>query len=113
MNRPPPFRRPYMNQGACPPQPASMPSAIPDGMECSVLPALRAAYYQLLAGAQTAEVRFGDYWQSFAKGDARLLQQEVRRLEILCGPLAGRGRAVRVGGNRPHPWPSGNHGYGW
>lgn len=60
---------------------------------CATLPQLRAALYQLLAGQARAVVRNGDQWLEFQKGDAKALQHEVRRLEIICG---GRIGAVRV-----------------
>lgn len=51
---------------------------------CALLPQLRAAYYALLAGEQTARVRDGDRWQDFHRGEAQLLRDEIRRLEYLC-----------------------------
>ena len=61
---------------------------------CSMLPQLRAAFYQLMAGQAKAVVRNGDQWMEFQKGDAKTLQHEVRRLETICG--GSRNRAVRV-----------------
>ena len=64
---------------------------------CEMLSALRAALYALLAGQARYEIRNGDSWLSFQRGDAQALQREVRRLELLCDPNANRGRAIRVG----------------
>lgn len=60
---------------------------------CALLPQLRAAFYQLMAGQARAVVRNGDQWLEFHKGDVKTLQHEVRRLENICG---GRIGAVRV-----------------
>lgn len=64
---------------------------------CAMLSALRAAYYQLLAGQAKAVVRNGDQWLEFQHGDAKTLQREIRRLEIICESGNNVGRAVRVG----------------
>lgn len=61
---------------------------------CAMLPQLRAAFYQLAAGQARAVVRNGDQWIEFQKGDAKTLQHEVRRLEVICGD--SRHGAVRV-----------------
>jgi hypothetical protein len=68
---------------------------------CAMLGALRAALYALMAGQARFEIRNGDQWLSFQRGDAQRLQHEVRRLEMICtqGP---KGRAVRVGPIHPH-----------
>jgi hypothetical protein len=61
---------------------------------CAMLPQLRAALYQLLAGEARAQVRNGEQWLTWHQGNAKALQREVRRLEAICegtGP-----RAVRV-----------------
>lgn len=63
---------------------------------CAMLGALRAALYQFLAGQAKATVRNGDQWLEFHRGDAKALQHEVRRLEMICGG-GNQGRAVRVG----------------
>lgn len=62
---------------------------------CAYLTALRAALYQLMAGQTKAVVRSGENWIEFQRGDAALLQREVTRLEVICGPGGGRARAVR------------------
>lgn len=56
---------------------------------CRLLPQLRAAYYALIAGQQTVEIRDGDRWRRFGKGDAKLLQEEIARLERRCGNCRG------------------------
>lgn len=66
---------------------------------CSMLGALRAALYQLMAGQAKAVVRNNDQWIEFQRGDAVELKAEVRRLEIICGPGGGRARAARVVGS--------------
>ncbi|MGJ0396295.1 MAG: hypothetical protein ACR65U_08730 [Methylocystis sp.] len=94
----PPFNRAPLNQGCHSPA-NSPPSSVDD--PCLYLKQLRAAYYALLSGAQTQEVRHGDFWQSFHKGDAKMLKQEIDRLSAICpqsqGGLGGR-YAVRAGG---------------
>ncbi|MGY3589015.1 hypothetical protein ACVIGB_002030 [Bradyrhizobium sp. USDA 4341] len=73
---------------------------------CAMLGALRAAFLQLLAGQAKAVVRNGDQWLEFQRGDAKTLQHEIRRLEIICESGISVGRAVRVGPyipmNAPH-----------
>ncbi len=86
-------RRPL--QGQCFSAGQQPPQAIDARQQCAILPALRAAYYSLLAGKQTAEVRNGDMWQTFQRGNAKELKAEIRRLEILCENP--RKRAVRAG----------------
>lgn len=60
---------------------------------CALLPQLRAAFYQLMAGQARAVVRNGDQWLEYQKGDAKTLQHEVRRLEAICGGRIGAVRA--------------------
>jgi hypothetical protein len=67
-----------------------------------MLGALRAALYRLMAGETKAVVRNNDQWIEFQRGDAKVLQQEVRRLEIICEPGGGRARAVRPLDPLPH-----------
>jgi len=50
-----------------------------------------------MAGQARAEVRNGDQWLQFQRADTKALQHEVRRLEMICGAGANRGRAIRVG----------------
>ena len=73
---------------------------------CAMLPALRAAYYQLLAGQARAQVRNGDMWTTWHRSDAKTLEREIRRLEVICETGMNVGRAVRVGPyvpmNAPH-----------
>lgn len=64
---------------------------------CAMLSALRAAYYQLLAGQARAQVRNGDQWLTWQRSDAKTLEREIRRLEIICETGVNVGRAVRVG----------------
>jgi hypothetical protein len=64
---------------------------------CAYLGMLRAALYALMAGQTKYEIRNGDQWLSFQRGDAQFLQSEVRRLELLCDPGSRRGRALRMG----------------
>ncbi|MEY9184551.1 hypothetical protein ABIA41_005986 [Bradyrhizobium sp. USDA 313] len=64
---------------------------------CAMLSALRAAYYQLLAGQATAQVRNGDMWTTWHRSDSKTLQHEIRRLEAICEGGLSAGRAVRVG----------------
>ncbi|MEW6395293.1 MAG: gpW family head-tail joining protein [Pseudomonadota bacterium] len=83
--------------------PSGAPPAVDD--PCAMLSALRAALYQLLSGQAKATVRNGDQWLEYHRGDAKVLQQEVRRLELICGS-GNQGRAIRVGPyvpvNAPH-----------
>src|SRR6266478_9255718 len=79
--------------------PGGAPPTVDD--PCALLPALRAAMYALMAGQARFEVRNGDQWLSFQKGDAAALQHEVRRLELICGRDANQGRAIRVGPYTP------------
>lgn len=65
-----------------------------------MLPQLRAAYYALLAGQATAQIRFNDQWKTYHRPDTRTLALEIRRLEALCGADALAPRAVRVGNYR-------------
>lgn len=64
---------------------------------CAMLSALRAAYYQLLAGQARAQIRNADQWLTFHRSDAKTLQHEIRRLETICEAGVKVGRAVRVG----------------
>lgn len=68
---------------------------------CELLPQLRAAYFALIAGQARFEIRNGDQWLSFQRGDAKTLQHEIHRLEIICASGANHGRAIRVGPYRP------------
>jgi hypothetical protein len=63
---------------------------------CEYLPKLRAAMYALMAGQAKYEIRLGDNWASYQRGDAQALQVEVRRLELLC-EQGHHGRAIQVG----------------
>jgi hypothetical protein len=94
-----------------PPTPAGPPTSIPAGGECSILPSLRAAYFSLLAGNQTAQTRDGERWQTWQRGDAKTLQIEIRRLEQICEESSRHGRSIRAGGIRK-PW-YGLNGYGY
>ncbi len=110
------FNRQPLQQG-CFPQQSGPPTSIGAGNECAVLPQLKAAYYALLAGNQTAQVRDGERWQTYAKGDAKFLQQEIRRLEMICESNSRGGRAIRAGGLRkpgygPYGYGGGYGGYG-
>ncbi len=80
------------------------PQAVTD--PCSLLPQLRAAYYQLLAGGATAEVRDGDRWMRYQRGDTKTLKAEIARLEMQCvnGRTSHRPRAIVAGNHRPL-WP--------
>ncbi len=100
-------KRPPLNQGAFP-APQRAPSAVQENEQCAALPALRAAYYSLMAGGQTQQVRDGDRWQSFHPGNVRELKTEIRRLEIMCDPVQSR-RAVQAGRHPSAPY--GGFGY--
>lgn len=104
--------RPPLNQSAYP-QPSGPPTQLSHCDECAALPSLRAAYYQLIAGAQSAQVRDGERWQTFAKGDAKELRLAIQRLEIRCehNPRFGPGRAIRAGGFRRPMWGGYGGGY--
>jgi len=111
------FSRPPINHQNFPSQPGPPQSIATLQDECAALPSLRAAYYALLAGQQSAQVRDGDRWQSFARGDAKELRALVQRIETQCDPRYRRGRAIRYGGyNAPrfgdvgYPW---GYGGGW
>jgi hypothetical protein len=102
----PPFNRAPLNQG-CHSPPSSPPSEVHD--PCAMLPKLTAAYYALLSVAQSQEVRHGEHWQRWHRGDAKLLKQEIDRLSAICPQSQGGsgGRfAVRAGGYYPrnHHW---------
>ncbi len=96
-----------LNQSAYP-TPSGPPQAIFD--ECAVRPQLRAAYYQLLAGAQSAQVRDGDRWQTFQRGDNVELRKAIQRIEMTCDPRYRHGRAIRAGGYRRPMWGGGYGG---
>jgi len=105
------FNRPPLSQD-CNGQPSQgAPVSISDDEACLYLPALRAAFFQLLAGNQTSRVKFNDQELAFSKGDTKTLQMEIRRLEILCGQH-GNARAIRAGGYRPFTYPGRRFG-GW
>lgn len=72
---------------------------------CAILPQLRAALYELMSGQARAEVRHGDQWMRWHRGELKALQHEVRRLEIICESGIRTGRAVRVGPHVPAGWP--------
>lgn len=100
----PPFIRAPLNQG-CHSPPSLPPSEVHD--PCAMLPKLRAAYYALLAGAQSQEVRHGDMWQRWHKGEAKLLKQEIDRLSTICPPSqggAGGRYATTMGGRGFNHW---------
>ncbi|MBG0797104.1 hypothetical protein IYX23_05310 [Methylocystis sp. L43] len=100
----PPFNRAPLNQG-CHSPPNAPPSEVHD--PCAMLPKLRAAYYALLAGAQSQEVRHGDMWQRWHKGEAKLLKQEIDRLSAICprsfGGAGGRYATTMGGRGFNHP----------
>jgi hypothetical protein len=79
---------------------------------CEMLGALRAALLALLAGQARFEIRNGDQWLSFQRGDAKALQHEVRRLEQICDPTARHGRALRIGPYVPVNAPYRRNRYG-
>lgn len=94
----PPFNRAPLNQD-CHPAANVPPSEVHD--PCALLPKLRAAYLSLISGNQSAQIRHGDMWQYFARGDAKLLKQEIDRLSAICPQSQGGsgGRfAMRAGG---------------
>jgi hypothetical protein len=109
----PSFNRPPLNRAGCYPQPSQVPQAIDD--PCKFLNSLRAAYYALLSGKQSAQIRDGERWQSFHRGDAKMLRAEITKLSIMCDPNM-KSRAVRAG-----PYATQNaapgfgfpFGYGW
>ncbi|MGJ0534280.1 hypothetical protein [Methylocystis sp.] len=72
-----------------------------------MLPRLRAAYYALLAGAQSQEVRHGEHWQRWHRGEAKMLKQEIDRLSAICpqsqGGAGGR-YATTMGGRGFNHW---------
>lgn len=72
---------------------------------CAVLAELRAAYYALLSGAQTAKVRDGDRWREFHRGNATSLRNEIAKLEYMCpksaaNPYGGTSGGSTTAGNR-------------
>lgn len=75
--------------------PGGTPPAIDN--PCAWLPQLRAALYELMAGQARSQTRHGDQWCTWHRGNVKELRMEIRRLELLCGQNANRGRAVRVG----------------
>ena len=75
--------------------PASVVPVVDD--PCQWLGKLRAALYALMAGQARYEIRNDSQWLSFQRADTARLQQEVRRLELICDPHANRGRALRIG----------------
>jgi hypothetical protein len=84
--------------------PSEVTPAIDD--PCALLPQLRAALYQLMAGQARSQVRNGEQWLTWHQGNVKELRAEVRRLELLCSANANAGRAIRVGPyvpfNAPH-----------
>jgi hypothetical protein len=66
---------------------------------CAILPQLRAAYFDLLSGAQTAQIRDGERWRTFHKGDAKMLRDEIRRLEYMCPKSAANPHGGPTGGS--------------
>lgn len=68
---------------------------------CAMLPQLRAALYQLMSGQARAEVRHGEQWVRWHRGELKALQHEVRRLEVICESGIRAGGAVRVGPHFP------------
>lgn len=77
--------------------PPPTPVAVTDN-PCVALPMLRAALYEVLQGKRS-QVRFGDQWMSWHKGNENGLRAEIRRLEQMCmnGFPSNAGRAQRVG----------------
>lgn len=57
------------------------------------------AYMKLMAGEQTAQVRHGERWTTYHRGNAADLRRELRRLEIVCDP--NRPRTVQATGPNP------------
>lgn len=51
---------------------------------CALLGQLRAAYYILLAGEQTASISFGSRQMTYRSTDAATLRVEIDRLEQIC-----------------------------
>lgn len=80
---------------------------------CEWLGKLRGAMYQLLSGQVRAEAKNGERVLSFQRGDAKALQHEIRRLEIICDPSARHGRAIRVGPYVPVNTPRRRNGMGY
>lgn len=77
------------------PAPPPNPFATFGSNPCGALPALRAAYYSLLAGANVHTVRFGDQIVTFNSSNVKELSAEIQRLEAQCE--APRRRARRAG----------------
>lgn len=78
---------------------------------CALLPQMRAALYRLMAGQARSQIRHADQWLTFHQGNVKELRMEIRRLELLCGPNANAGRAVRVGPYVPFHVPRGRYRY--
>jgi hypothetical protein len=91
--------------------PSGAPPAIDDASACAMLPKLRAALFSLMAGQARSQIRHGDQWLTFHQGNVKELRAEVRRLELLCGPNAHRGRALRVGSHVPSHAPRRRYTY--
>jgi hypothetical protein len=72
-----------------------------------MLPKLRAAYFALLSGAQTQELRHNNMWLRLHRGDAKILKQEIDRLSAICpqsqGGSGGR-YATTMGGRGFNHW---------
>lgn len=81
------------------------PPVLPNALDaCAMLPALRSALYNLMAGKTRQQTRDGDKWSSWHAGNVRELKAEIRKLEQECGLAFGQGRAVQAG---PRPIPNG------
>lgn len=96
-----------------PPQrcaPQQFTQGIADNQICQIIPELRAAYYGLLAGRTANLVKFGERETTYHKTDIKLLRDELRRLEVMCG-AGGMGRGGRL--HTPRILPKRFMGWGW
>ncbi len=90
------------NIGPCSPTPATPGGNGSIDNPCAMLPQLRAAYYALIGGQQTAEIRDNNRILRFHAGNRAELKAEIRKLEALCpagpgNPLKPQLGAVRAG----------------
>lgn len=92
----------------CPPPPIPAPN--PGVVDpCAVLPHLRQALYELMAGKTRSKLRYRERETEYHQGNVKELRAEVRRLELICGPCQQ--RAVQAGPHR-HPFGFGRDPYG-
>ena len=89
-----------------PPGSSPLSSIGPVYSPCEMLPHLRGALYELLAGKSRVEIAFADQRLRFHPANIGELRAEIRKLEALC---THGGRAVQWGHRNPVGY---GHGFG-